>query len=143
MSDNLTPAQRQWVDALRSGEYEQTTNVLCRLNEDDEPVGFCCLGVACDLALKAGIDLKVSNGTLTDAELAEDDDPIRCLSYGGATAALPPVVRAWLGLSDGNDNGMYGGGMECLAGRNDAGASFGAIADIIESRPAGLFEVSS
>lgn len=34
---------RQWIDALRSGDYEQTTG---RLRCDD---GFCCLGVLMDL----------------------------------------------------------------------------------------------
>lgn len=31
----------QWVEALRSGEYKQTTLVLC------DNYGYCCLGVAC------------------------------------------------------------------------------------------------
>lgn len=38
----------RWVKALRSGKYPQTTNVLKRTEpgvEDDEPVGYCCLGV--------------------------------------------------------------------------------------------------
>lgn len=33
----------EWVAALRSGKYKQTTGIL----RDDE--GFCCLGVLCDL----------------------------------------------------------------------------------------------
>ena len=43
--------KQRWVDALRSGEYQQTTGVLHRTHsdEDDEPVGHCCLGVLCDL----------------------------------------------------------------------------------------------
>lgn len=38
---------REWVKALRSGEYKQTSSTLRR---DDG--SCCCLGVACDLALK-------------------------------------------------------------------------------------------
>lgn len=33
-----------WVTALRSGKYEQTEETLY------DGVGFCCLGVACDIA---------------------------------------------------------------------------------------------
>lgn len=34
---------RRWIEALRSGRYEQTTDTLRFGN------GFCCLGVACDV----------------------------------------------------------------------------------------------
>lgn len=34
---------RKWLDALRSGKYTQTKQVL----RDED--GFCCLGVACDI----------------------------------------------------------------------------------------------
>lgn len=33
-----------WVNALRSGEYKQTTNTLRRFDEDGNP-SYCCLGV--------------------------------------------------------------------------------------------------
>lgn len=35
--------KKQWVEALRSGKYSQTSG---RLRRQD---GFCCLGVLCDL----------------------------------------------------------------------------------------------
>ena len=35
--------KQKWVDALRSGEYQQTKG---RLRKEDK---FCCLGVLCDL----------------------------------------------------------------------------------------------
>jgi hypothetical protein len=35
-----------WLEALRSGRYEQTTGVLRR--ETKKRSGFCCLGVVCD-----------------------------------------------------------------------------------------------
>jgi hypothetical protein len=34
---------QQWVSALRSGKYKQTTGTLQDSN------GYCCLGVACDI----------------------------------------------------------------------------------------------
>ncbi len=35
--------KKQWVDALRSGEYKQTKGTLHNLDDG----GFCCIGVAC------------------------------------------------------------------------------------------------
>lgn len=43
-----------WVDALRSGDYRQTRGVLSRVDMDGSK-GFCCLGVLCNLAVKAGL----------------------------------------------------------------------------------------
>jgi len=41
----MTPEQKSnWVNALRSGEYLQSRNVLRDAN------GFCCLGVYCDIS---------------------------------------------------------------------------------------------
>ena len=52
---------RQWVKALRSGDYEQAHNGLCQNKVDSfledapppEQQLHCCLGVACDLFLDA------------------------------------------------------------------------------------------
>jgi len=38
--------KKLWVEALRSGEYEQTTGRLRYMD------AFCCLGVLCDLYVK-------------------------------------------------------------------------------------------
>ncbi len=35
--------KQKWVEALRSGRYEQTTGVLC------DGSAMCCLGVLCDV----------------------------------------------------------------------------------------------
>lgn len=75
-----------WIEALRSGEYKQ-----CRLALRDGE-GFCCLGVACEVAIKAGVPL---------VQAGEDG-----YSVPGSgiinRAFLPRAVRAWLGLSSGN-----------------------------------------
>ena len=43
--------KKSWIEALRSGEYEQTTEQL-KLSEDvnSRKRGFCCLGVLCDIS---------------------------------------------------------------------------------------------
>lgn len=49
----MTPEQvqfcRDWVQALRSGEYTQTTRWL-RFTDADGVTDHCCLGVAEDIA---------------------------------------------------------------------------------------------
>ena len=51
------------LDALRSGEYEQTDGTL-KARRRDETVGYCCLGVMCDVSGIAPIDY-VKNSDLT------------------------------------------------------------------------------
>lgn len=128
----LTEPQRQWVAALRSGKYKQATHVLARLGEGGEPVGFCCLGVACELAIKAGVDITVDTARW-EAHLGKSTVPIR--TYDKDRAFLPPAVANWLGLVD--VGGKFDDGS--LASHNDAGKPFERIADIIESKPSGLF----
>ncbi len=47
----MTPQQREnvrkWVEALRSGKYQQGEGAL-RIHTPGEKDRFCCLGVACD-----------------------------------------------------------------------------------------------
>ena len=55
MPEALTESQRlkatKWVEALRSGNYPQTQGKLYRSDDGDvfTSVGYCCLGVLCDL----------------------------------------------------------------------------------------------
>lgn len=49
---NPVEFKKEWVKALRSGEYLQTQN---RLVSTESHPGFCCLGVACDLLASKGI----------------------------------------------------------------------------------------
>lgn len=40
--------KKKWIEALESGDYEQTVGTL-KGEDIDGNVGFCCLGVYCDL----------------------------------------------------------------------------------------------
>jgi len=40
---------KKWVEALRSGEYEQGKGILCMDDEISGDWKYCCLGVACDI----------------------------------------------------------------------------------------------
>lgn len=116
-----------WCEALRSGAYKQTTGHLCGAG------GFCCLGVACDLYQKhvGGLDVGQHEVSLDDV----------IATYNDEGYVLPTVVRDWLGLTD--DEGSYcpsdGDSRNTLHELNDNRETFDKIADIIESRPEGLF----
>ena len=118
-----TAANRKlWTDALRSNEYEQGDSYLHQGSK------FCCLGVACDIALKSGLELDSGASSI-------DDDVV---TYGGADAILPSEVRAWLGLADEvgslrKDFGHDGFVISNLWHMNDrARSSFEEIAKVID-----------
>jgi len=112
---------KAWVAALRSGDYKQGHEVLRRGDE------FCCLGVACDLAVKAGLPILV---------FTEDE----CTVYGDRVGTLPDDVRDWLGLA--SDTGFYSerrGPTSLVTLNDDHNYDFARIADVIEQEPDGLF----
>lgn len=78
-----TPTPRAlWRDALRSGEYEQTTGQLT------EGGAYCCLGVLCELYCQ-----HVEN-------IRHGDE------YAGESHVLPEEVEAWAGLTDCTGQGL-------------------------------------
>ena len=115
----LNSAAKEWVKALRSGEFKQRKGSL----GGKEFGGYCCLGVACELAVKAGV----------------------IPSYCYLDWTLPLAVKDWLGLV--TDRGTYtlpDGELFDLVYANDGKSrgqskTFSEIADIIESEPKDLF----
>lgn len=99
-----------WVAALRSGKYQQ-----CITGDLVQDFGYCCLGVAGHLI---GLTDEVMHSGKGDSYWEIRD------AYG---------LKTQLGhfnIDDVDTN---------LAYENDKGLSFSKIADIIESRPEGLF----
>lgn len=114
---------RTWVEALRSGEYQQGKGHLAFENT------FCCLGVACELAVKDGIPVKVEDLPDRNSEGIKGT----CRHYDGNDAVLPPAVRDWLGLEARDPYADYNGERHKLSKLNDDGGfNFNDIADIIE-----------
>jgi hypothetical protein len=115
--------REQWTTALRSGDYKQGKTALhIKADADrEEPERFCCLGVLCDLAYKAGA--------------VERNDLHGEYAYGarrGLNAAyLPREVIAWAGMPDGRGTRPTGGAALFIL--NDEGSTFAEIADIIEA----------
>jgi hypothetical protein len=78
---------RAWVAALRSGEYAQGRERLAQWNGSSW--SYCCLGVACDLAMKDGVQIQVERRN-------------NSLVFDGTALALPERVMDWLGLERSN-----------------------------------------
>lgn len=127
MNDNA----KSWVAALRSGKYKQGTGWLTEVTPDGEY--DCCLGVACKLAVEAGV---------IEPPLGASHDRGVYYSDGGAaeSAILPGAVREWLGLRTTDSSFLKDDERDQLTALNDAGVPFARIADIIESEPEELFE---
>lgn len=118
-----------WVTALRSGEYGQADGSLREVDTNN----FCCLGVLCDVAVKAGVPVEVR---------VQDDR----VTYDGEPDFLPESVREWAGLDDANPRVRYmasnGLGnpvemVETLSSVNDDyenDGTFGCIPDLIEAQ---------
>jgi hypothetical protein len=115
---------RAWIDALRSGKYEQGRGSL-RTNDDT----YCCLGVACDVYDPSRWD--------------RNTYPYNEWSYINFVGDLPAEVQeAFCLVGAGgefrDENGDIDDNVYCLAARNDApsGSSFhrnfSEIADMIE-----------
>jgi hypothetical protein len=121
-----------WLKALRGQlptKYKKVTGSLCKVTSTGKVKGHCCLGVLSDLAAKAGI-------------IDMPDFYDTSVWYDGSSSELSVTVLHWAGL-----NGFLGefinskGTETSLAEYNDNGKSFKQIADIIESKPEGLFAV--
>lgn len=131
-----TPEQTQenrkkWIEALRSGNYTQTRNVLQRvLPKGDDPPGYCCLGVAESL-------FNYANARINEEGCVQ----YRTSNTSGAeyfeTAGLTKETKAALGLDRGGPRVLIGGNPASLIQMNDVFASsFEGIARAIESQDA-------
>tara|TARA_R110000764_G_scaffold73918_2_gene150406 strand:- start:2616 stop:3011 length:396 start_codon:yes stop_codon:yes gene_type:complete len=125
MTQQLTPNQKQWITALRSGEYAQGKACLHSSN------GFCCLGVAAKEFLTD--DVVVTE--FTD----EYDEDYATWSYDNDDECAPKYVMKSLGLYDNNGSSKTRDESMMLTHRNDAGSTFEQIADIIEANPENYF----
>jgi hypothetical protein len=118
--------KNKWIEALRSGKYEQTDN---RLKKDNK---FCCLGVLCDIS------------GITEWKAVEYKGHIIDYLYDNQLSALPESVMDWAGIKDRfgyilntvdgkyiiSEDGEYMS--HTLSYFNDLGFNFSTIADFIE-----------
>jgi hypothetical protein len=121
----IDPALKaRWVEALRSGNYEQTKRTL------RDGRGFCCLGVLCDLI---------------DSTKWEKDEAYGYFRYLNAKGLPPPDVEKAAGFNTisapGSDYQFFqtpqvtiNGLRTSLDDHNDAGRTFEEIAKAIEEQ---------
>lgn len=113
-----------WLTALRSGEYRQGKGAL----HNRQSRSFCCLGVLCDLAEKAGI---VESRALIHAKLT---------GYGKdrAISTLPMEVMVWAEMPDAVGLLRRPLGAEeydsLVTVNDEAGYAFEQVADVIEQQ---------
>lgn len=127
----LGPLQKEFVRALRSGDFPQAKGMLFRVRRGSNVLGHCCLGVAVCVAAANGVRVR---------EMWQDSR----LYVNGTGATLPDVVQAvMMFLGDGGalktemliGTGQY----DSLADANDSGVKFAVIADFIEAHPEAVF----
>lgn len=125
----MLTAVQSLVARLRSGHVKQIRGRLA-----DQFGGRCCLGVACDIGVEYGVIAPPQRVAFNTGLLA----------YGKNCDAgtLPEEVQAFFGFSSRAGAYTDAAGIErALLEDNDGrGLTFPQIADIIESRPKGLFK---
>jgi hypothetical protein len=117
----LTKLQKEWLKALRSGRYKQTTSTLC--NKDG---AYCCLGVA---ARVCGIPKAklIGVGDLGDSQrLEEAKVALRLIDSSGR------LVKPY-------HKDQYNQYTHLTALNDNAKLSFKEIADLIEKDPENVF----
>jgi hypothetical protein len=135
---------KQWIDALKSGTYQQGQGKL-HATDINGACMYCCLGVLCDLYMQQNpdeLDVKVvtrkSDDFLQHTQmLSIGEDSITV--YDNDSLVLPLRVREWAGMNDALGrftNASHA--QDSLAELNDHGMSFDRLADVIDVHVAEL-----
>lgn len=114
-----------WIAALLSGKYRQTAKHLRDKDVETGTIGYCCLGVLCDLHRK--------EHKRRWAKPRQSDVWGTVVYYYGRAKefyVLPAEVAAWAGL-DSSDPVVHDS--DTLATLNDNGRPFEEIAWIIKT----------
>ena len=121
----------KWLAALRSGDYEQTTDTLCRTSETSNEVhpdhpGFCCLGVL-EHCLTGGVETMPDNNDefrTVPSDKFLFNRHIKFVDEYGNLSTVPILV--------------YKGAWRSAAELNDVGMSFKQIANLIDKQIEGV-----
>lgn len=130
--DEIIAHRKAWTDALRSGDYAQTGGALHRVRKGYElklfnTPGYCCLGVACDVYVKAG-----EGGVWKPGYDGEEE-----FEAGfGSRSFWPDSVADYFGF--GHPLCLFtssNGPVDFIAANDVLRLDFAQIADIIEKAP--------
>lgn len=117
--------KEKWINALRSGDYQQGRHALKNTSYDNKD-NYCCLGVLCDLYLK---ETPTANWSLQ-----WDDSWQFETKTGHVEQVLPKEVVAWAELKDENPIVERNNFKDSIASYNDKGTTFIEIAQLIEEQ---------
>jgi hypothetical protein len=110
MINKMDPYIKQlWIEALRSGRYEQGTGVLRNTNNE-----YCCLGVLCDIH---------------DDQMWKQPTE-NTYTYLDVEMFVPLSIQQWAGVT--REGELSSAENHTLAYFNDMGSSFEKLADLIE-----------
>ena len=125
--------KEKWIDALRSGKYEQGSEKLRSVT------GYCCLGVLCDLYSQEQ-DTEWEFRGITETNLQPQD----YWYFDGESEFLPDSVREWAGMAVKNpqvrvditedeceDDWFY---HDEIANLNDSGYTFEELSKLIQEQ---------
>lgn len=129
----MTPVTKQaWIDALRSGEFNQCTGALGKL-ADGGGVNYCCLGVLATLA-GAGHCFRPDEGEgilVFDFGDGSEDSGIIPLSVRDTIVSDLKLGQLIYETGPDREDDL----MRTLSSKNDRGATFNEIADYLENLP--------
>ncbi|NBO72453.1 MAG: hypothetical protein EBU66_19235 [Bacteroidetes bacterium] len=125
--------KEKWIDALRSGKYEQGSEKLRSVD------GYCCLGVLCDLYAQE------QNKEWDLKGIDEENHQVMDYWYfDGESEFLPDSVREWAGITfnnpkvrvdvtenDDEDDWFY---QDEIANLNDTGYTFEELSKLIQEQ---------
>jgi hypothetical protein len=115
---------QKWVEALRSGEYQQSMKALKTVEASAESrTGYCCLGVLCDLS-RVGSWRSTKSPELAAYQTGNEINDYQNISWP------PPEVLNWAGMR--HNTGFIDSQGYSLSNMNDDGATFEEIAALIE-----------
>jgi len=126
-----TKIKKEWIEALTSGEFDQTTGHLKSRS------GHCCLGVLCEVAKAHGVVVDRKQPASYGSKKEFYDPALVNPRSDISSGALPDAVQEWSGLNNANpdtdillDGSQY---PQNLAQLNDSGYyTFADIAKVIE-----------
>lgn len=108
--------KQKWIEALRSGKYEQGKHVL--RSGDNK---YCCLGVLCDIVAPGAWDKEPSRNEFSRVNQFYGHGDGLCSS----STSLSAAVELEVGLGSANQR-------ELVDMNDNYGADFNAIANYIE-----------
>lgn len=125
-----------WTTALRSGEFKQGSDFLF----NSESGSYCCLGVLCELAVKAGVVKKNEDGSYDEGQDQVLPDSVMDWAGMQCDSGVIPNFRAYVeeGVLYMDEDGKQFS-EDYLTEMNDSkGLNFNQIADVIDKMKAYL-----